>query len=118
MDNCPFCQIAAHQLPADFLYEDEEAFVIRDLHPLTPVHLLVIPKAHIASLNEASPEHKVLLADLLFLARRQAAEQGIGDGYRVVINTGAKGGQSVFHLHVHVLGGALISADQLTRGLR
>jgi histidine triad (HIT) family protein len=119
MENCPFCKIIAHELPADILYEDEQAIAIQDLHPLTPVHILVIPKVHIASLNAVTPEQSTLLGELLLTARQLAFAQGIGEaGYRIVINTGAGGGQSVFHLHIHVLGGAKIEADVLTRGLR
>jgi Diadenosine tetraphosphate (Ap4A) hydrolase and other HIT family hydrolases len=118
MENCPFCKIIAHELPATILYEDELAIAIQDLHPLTPVHVLVIPKQHIASLNEITPEQNALLGELLLTARKIAFAQGIGEtGYRVVINTGAGGGQSVFHLHIHVLGGASMGADLLTRGL-
>jgi histidine triad (HIT) family protein len=119
MENCPFCKIIAHELPADILYENEQAIAIQDLHPLTPVHILIIPKTHIASLNDITPEQSKLLGDLLLTARKLAFAQGIGEaGYRVVINTGAGGGQSVLHLHIHVLGGAKIEAELLTRGLR
>ncbi|MHC1739683.1 MAG: histidine triad nucleotide-binding protein [Anaerolineaceae bacterium] len=119
MENCPFCQIIAHKIPAVILYEDELAIVIQDLHPLTPVHILVIPKEHIASMNEVIPEQSDMLGQLLLLARKIAFEQSIGtEGYRIVINTGVKGGQTVFHLHIHVLGGAPIETNLLTRGLQ
>ena len=119
MENCPFCLIAAHQLPANILYEDDQAIAIADLHPLAKVHILVIPKTHIASMNELLPEHSMLLSELLLTARKIAFEQGIGDdGYRLVINTNANGGQTIFHLHVHLLGGAPLGADLMTRGLR
>jgi histidine triad (HIT) family protein len=117
MENCPFCQIIAHSLSATILYEDEQAIAIQDAHPLTPVHILVIPKIHIASLNEITPEQSSLLGQLLLTARKIAFAQGIGEsGYRLVINTGTGGGQSVFHLHIHLLAGAPV--ELLTRGLR
>jgi histidine triad (HIT) family protein len=119
MKNCIFCQIIHHQVPAVILYEDEHMVVIQDAHPLAPVHILVIPHKHIASLNEVKPEDEALLASLFVKAREMAFEQGIGEsGYRVAINTGRGGGQTVFHLHVHLLGGASTDASLLTRGLK
>ncbi len=119
MENCPFCKIIAHELPAAILYEDEQAIAIQDARPLTPVHILVIPKVHIPSLNDITPEQSGLLGQLLLTARKIAFDQGIGEnGYRLVINTGSGGGQTVPHLHVHLLGGAPVEANLLTRGLR
>ena len=118
MDNCIFCQIAQHKIPSEPVYEDESAIVIRDLHPLAPIHLLVIPKQHYASLNEIPESEPETLGKLLFLARKVAFDQGIGEsGYRTVINTGADGGQSVFHLHIHILGGGRVGVDLMTKGL-
>lgn len=118
-ENCPFCLIANHKIPAKILYEDDLAVVIPDLHPLAPIHLLVLPKQHIASLNEFSETQKALLGDLLFIARKAAFEQGIGEsGYRLVINTNAGGGQTIFHLHIHILAGAVLGAELMTRGLQ
>ena len=118
METCPFCQIISHSLPADIVYEDEQTIAIQDLHPISPVHILIIPKTHIASLNEMTELQDALLGQLLLTARKIAREQGIGEGYRLVINTGLKGGQTVFHLHIHLIGGAPLGADLLTRGLR
>ncbi len=118
MQNCIFCQIAQHTLPAQIVFEDDKTIVIRDHNPLAPVHLLVIPKKHYASLNEIPHDEPEFLGNLLFLARKMAFDHGIGEsGYRVVINTGHEGGQSVYHLHIHVLGGARVGIDLMTKGL-
>jgi histidine triad (HIT) family protein len=106
MDSCIFCKIAAGQIPTPFVYEDDEAVAFRDIQPQAPVHLLVVPRRHVASLNEAQDER--FLGGLLAAARKAAASAGI-DQYRIVVNTGAQAGQSVFHLHLHVLGGRAMS---------
>ena len=105
--DCIFCKIAAGEIPAKKLYEDDRAVAIADIEPRAPVHVLVIPKRHIASLAEvgASDEEKLLAGHLLGVANQLAREQGLSKGYRVVINTGPDGGQTVDHLHVHLLGG-------------
>jgi histidine triad (HIT) family protein len=104
--NCLFCRIVAGEVPADTLYADERSLVFRDINPQAPVHLLVIPRDHMESLDEASQRDEALLGHLLRVAARVANEQNLSEsGYRTVINTGAGAGQSVFHLHVHVLGG-------------
>jgi histidine triad (HIT) family protein len=119
MENCIFCQIIAHQLPAAILYEDQEMVVIQDAHPLAPIHILVIPRKHITSMNEVTAEDETLLVKLLLKARELAFEKGIGEsGYRIAINTGQGGGQTIFHLHVHLLGGSPVDANLLTRGLK
>ena len=119
MENCPFCQIIAHGNPADFIYEDEQAIAIPDLHPLAATHILIIPKAHIASLNEFTAAQSTFLGELLLTVRKVAFAQGIGEsGYRIVINTNAGGGQTVFHLHIHLLAGAPFSPGLITRGLQ
>ena len=103
--NCIFCKIARHEIPADVVYEDAAMIAFRDLNPQAPVHILVIPVRHLASLNEASAE-PALLGTLLATAQRIAAQQGLAErGYRIVNNIGADGGQSVGHLHFHLLGG-------------
>lgn len=105
-DDCIFCKIVAGEIPATMIYEDERAVAFRDLNPQAPTHALVIPRAHVASLNEASEDDEALLGHLLLVAARVARDEGHADGgYRTVINTGAGAGQTVFHLHVHVLGG-------------
>jgi histidine triad (HIT) family protein len=108
--NCLFCRIVAGEVPAELLQQDELCLVIRDINPQAPTHFLVIPREHLESLDEASRQDESMLGHLLRVAARQANEQGLAEsGYRTVINTGAGAGQSVFHLHVHVLGGRPMS---------
>jgi histidine triad (HIT) family protein len=103
-DDCIFCKIAKGEIPATIIAEAPTCIAFRDVNPEAPVHVLVIPKAHVASLNEvASP---ALFADVVQMAREVAKQEGIaGSGYRVVFNTNGDGGQTVFHLHAHVMGG-------------
>ncbi len=109
LSGCLFCQIAGRERPGKVVYEDDRCVAFQDIHPKAPVHLLVIPRRHIASLNEVTPDDEPLFGHLLAVAARLARENGIdGSGYRTVINTNAEAGQSVFHLHVHVLGGRLM----------
>ena len=104
--SCLFCRIVAGEIPADFVHQDDRAVVISDSNPQAPTHLLVIPKEHLDSLDDASQKDEALLGHLLRVAARVANDAGLAEsGYRTVINTGAGAGQSVFHLHVHVLGG-------------
>jgi histidine triad (HIT) family protein len=103
---CLFCRILAKEIPNDFVHQDDRAVVIRDINPQAPTHLLVIPQEHIESLDDASQKDEALLGHLLRVAARVANAAGLAEGgYRTVINNGAGAGQSVFHLHVHVLGG-------------
>jgi histidine triad (HIT) family protein len=109
-NNCLFCRMTTKEIPVGFVYQDERAIVIRDINPQAPSHLLVIPLEHLESLDEASKKHEPLLGHLLRVAARVANDEGLAEsGYRTVINTGAGAGQSVFHLHVHVLGGRPMS---------
>ncbi|HEX8072599.1 MAG TPA: histidine triad nucleotide-binding protein [Pyrinomonadaceae bacterium] len=104
--NCIFCQIVAGEVPAEIIHQDEQSMVFRDTNPQAPVHVLVVPREHLESLDEATQREEAMLGHLLRVAARVANEQGLSEsGYRTVINTGAGAGQSVFHLHVHVLGG-------------
>ena len=104
--NCLFCKIVQGEIPANKVYEDEAAFAFRDINPQAPTHILLIPKAHLASLNEVSGKEAGLLGSLLLLVPRLAQQEGLAaNGYRTVINTGRDGGQTVFHLHIHLLGG-------------
>ena len=106
MSECIFCQIAARQRKATILFEDEQCIALQDINPKAPVHVLVIPRKHIVSLNGGTAEDEQMLGHLLMVSARMAKEKGIdGTGYRTVINTNAEAGQSVFHLHVHVMGG-------------
>ena len=105
-DSCLFCKIIAGTIPADFVHQDERCVVIRDINPQAPMHVLVIPREHLESLDDAAQSDEPVLGQLLRVGARVANEQGHGEsGYRSVINTGAGAGQSVFHLHVHVLAG-------------
>jgi histidine triad (HIT) family protein len=104
--NCTFCRILAGEIPSDKVYEDELAYAIRDLHPQAPTHILIIPREHLESLNDAARGDEALLGHLLRLASKIANQQGIAEnGFRAVINTGAESGQTILHLHVHLLGG-------------
>ena len=106
MQSCLFCRIVKGEAPAKVVYTDEWVVAIEDVHPQAPVHLLVIPRRHLPSLKEATREDEPVLGRLLFVAAQLARERGLDSkGYRTVINSGASAGQSVFHLHVHVLGG-------------
>lgn len=104
-DNCLFCKIVAGEIPCKKVYEDDELLAFHDIHPVAPVHFMIIPKEHIASLADAEARHEALLGRILLLAPRLAREQGLSEGFRTIINTGRGGGQEVFHLHVHVIGG-------------
>ena len=105
MSDCIFCQIIQGQVPARVLHQDELAVVFEDLHPQAPTHVLVVPRKHLLSLNEALPEDGPMIGHLHLLAARIARERNITGGYRTVLNNGRMAGQSVFHLHLHVLGG-------------
>lgn len=105
-ENCLFCKIVDGRIPSDFVHQDDFCVVIRDTNPQAPMHVLVIPRDHIESLDDAAQKDEGLLGHLLRVGARVANDLGHGEsGYRTVINTGAGAGQSVFHLHVHVLGG-------------
>jgi len=103
--DCIFCRIVAGHAPAQIVYRGEGVTAFRDIHPQAPVHILIIPDRHIPSLAEAQPEDAELLGRLLLVARQLAEQEGLGNGYRLVLNTGRHAGQSVFHLHFHLLGG-------------
>ena len=103
--SCLFCRIARGEVPSRKAYEDDEVIAFHDINPAAPVHLLLIPKVHVDSLITTGPEHEALLGKLMALAPRLAKEQGCVNGFRVVINNGPDGGQEVYHLHIHILGG-------------
>jgi histidine triad (HIT) family protein len=105
MDNCIFCKIARGEIPSKKVYEDADIFAFHDINPQAPVHFMIIPKRHIASLTDAAMEDAEVLGKILALSGRMAREQGLPDGYRTIINTGRIGRQEVMHVHVHVLGG-------------
>jgi histidine triad (HIT) family protein len=103
--DCLFCKIVDGSIPSTRVYEDEECIAFADIHPQAAVHVLVAPRKHIASLGEAVEEDRALLGHLLWVVAEIARRKGLGNGYRTVINTGDDGGQTVAHLHVHLLGG-------------
>lgn len=104
-NDCIFCKIAAGDIPCRKVYEDSDLIAFHDINPVAKVHFMIVPKEHIASLDDAHARHEMLLGRILLLAPNLAKEQGLGDGFRTVINTGRGGGQEVMHLHVHVMGG-------------
>jgi histidine triad (HIT) family protein len=103
--DCLFCKIAAKQIPAKIVYEDDDVFAFEDIGPQAPTHILICPRKHFASLNEASPEDQAVLGKLQLVAAEHARKLNLLEGYRTVVNTGRGAGQSVFHLHLHLLGG-------------
>ncbi|MEB0139732.1 MULTISPECIES: histidine triad nucleotide-binding protein [unclassified Undibacterium] len=117
MENCIFCKIAAKHIPASIVHEDADLLAFKDINPAAPVHLLIIPKQHIDTLSAATVEHSALLGKMLALVPQLAAAHGCAPqlladgtrsgGYKTLINTGPDGGQEVYHLHMHVIGGAL-----------
>ena len=107
-DNCLFCRIARGEIPCKKVYEDAEVLAFHDINPVAPVHFMLVPKQHIDSLLDAEEAHAALLGKLLLLASKLAREQGLENGFRTVINSGKGGGQEVFHLHIHVIGGGNI----------
>jgi histidine triad (HIT) family protein len=106
MSDCIFCKIVAGDIPSKKLYEDDDVIAFHDIRPIAPVHFMLIPKLHVASLAECSDAQRDLLGRMLLLAPRLAKEQGLESGFRTMINTGHGGGQEVFHLHIHVFGGS------------
>jgi histidine triad (HIT) family protein len=106
MENCIFCKIAKEEIPSSKVYEDDKIFAFKDINPGAPVHILIIPKEHIQSVNELEQKHKELVGHIFVTAGNIAKDQGCAeDGYRIVTNCGEDGGQSVPHLHFHLLGG-------------
>jgi histidine triad (HIT) family protein len=103
--DCLFCKIAARQIPSKMVYEDDAVFAFEDIGPQAPTHILVCPRKHFASLDEASAEDQSVLGKLQLVAAELARKRNLLEGYRTVINTGRGAGQSVFHLHLHLLGG-------------
>ncbi|XP_033116762.1 histidine triad nucleotide-binding protein 1-like [Anneissia japonica] len=104
-----FGKIIRKEIPADIIYEDEQCLAFKDINPQAPVHFLVIPKRQIAQLSKAKEEDKQLLGHLMFIAQKVAADMKLDNGFRVVLNDGADGCQTVFHIHLHVIGGRQLS---------
>jgi histidine triad (HIT) family protein len=104
-DNCIFCKIASGQLPSNKVYEDDTMLAFHDIHPVAPVHFMVIPKLHVASFAEVRPEHAEVLGRIMTKIPELAAQEGLKDGWRTIINTGKVGRQDVYHIHIHIIGG-------------
>ena len=110
MSNCLFCRIVAGEIPAKIAYEDDDVIAFHDLNPQAPLHVLVIPRKHIATINDIQPDDAALIGKLMLAAKQVAADAGYADdGYRVVMNCGADAGQTVFHIHLHLLAGRHLS---------
>ena len=104
--SCIFCQIAAGEIPSEFLYEDDEFVAFNDIHPQTPVHILIVPKKHIVSIADLAADDVPLVGRIMAVAKKVAEDVGVAEkGYRLVINTRPDGGQVIMHLHMHLLGG-------------
>mgnify|MGYP005629015395 FL=1 len=110
MTDCLFCKIVAGNIPADTVYEDEQILVFKDINPRAAVHLLVIPKTHLTSLDDLTDKHQMLIGHIMVQLPHLARAQGLLDGFRTIINTGPGGGQEVGHIHVHLLGGQGLSS--------
>ncbi|MDH5434985.1 MAG: histidine triad nucleotide-binding protein [Gammaproteobacteria bacterium] len=106
MSDCLFCKIEKNEIPSERVYEDDDVIVIRDLYPKAKVHLLVIPRKHIASLNKLEQNDQELMGKIMLLLPQLAKQAGLDAGYRTIINTEKGGGQEIFHIHVHLLGGS------------
>jgi len=107
MSGCVFCKIAAGESPAKIVFRDEQVTAFHDIYPVSPVHILIMPNRHIASVNQLTDEDEALMGHLFITAKRIAAQEGVAEsGYRLIVNTNAHGGQTVFHLHMHLLGGS------------
>ena len=109
MNDCLFCKIIAGEIPSTKIYEDEKVYAFRDINPQAPVHVLVVPKEHVASANELTAENADCVAACFAAIPKIAAAEGLTDGYRVINNCGEDGGQSVQHLHFHLIGGVKLS---------
>ena len=115
MSDCIFCKIVQGDIPAKKIYEDDHVVAFHDIHPIAPVHFLVIPKLHVPSMAELEPSHEIVMGKVMVVAAKLAAELGCSDGFRTIINTGRVGRQEVYHLHVHIVGGPDVLPAMLKR---
>ena len=115
MEDCIFCKIVDGKIPCSKVFEDEDILAFHDIHPVAPVHFMVIPKLHIASLAQVDLGHQMLLGKMLALGSKLAIGQGCGDGWRTIINTGRVGSQEVYHLHMHIIGGKEVLPGMIKR---
>jgi len=110
-NDCLFCGIVNGQVPSEFLYEDDDFVVFKDIHPAAPVHLLLVPKKHIRSINDLQKEDKAIISGLFMIAADMAKKQGVNEsGYKLLFNVEKGGGQVIFHLHLHLIGGWHLSS--------
>lgn len=107
--SCIFCKIAAGEIPSKAVYQDDSTYAFADVDPKAPVHILIVPREHIVSLSHASEDHRGLLGHLMWAAAEIARNQGLANGYRIVVNAGEDGGQTVGHLHLHLMGGRVMT---------
>lgn len=105
MSDCLFCKIIAGEIPADKVYEDDEVLAFRDIAPQAPTHILIVPKKHYSDLSEIDQQDDLLIGKMVRTGAELAAQEGLDGGYRIIFNNGPEGGQVVFHIHMHVLGG-------------
>ena len=106
MNDCLFCKIISNEIPSDCVFENENMYAFRDINPQAPVHILIIPKTHISTLNDVDDNHKLLVGEIFLTSTMLAEKEGISDsGYRTVFNCNKNGGQEVYHIHLHLLGG-------------
>jgi len=115
MENCIFCRVARGEIPSRKVYEDEDVLAFHDIHPVAPVHFLMIPRLHIASLYDCDMSHQGVLGKIMALSGRLAREQGATDGFRTIVNTGRIGRQEVYHVHVHIIGGPEVLPRMIVR---
>jgi len=107
--SCVFCKIASKEIPAKLIFEDERLMAFDDLHPVAPVHILIVPKQHLATVNEVTEQNKLLLGEMILLAKKIAQDKGIAaGGYKLIFNCGENGGQVIQHIHLHLIGGEKI----------
>lgn len=115
MENCVFCKIIRGELPSRKVYEDDEILAFHDIHPVAPVHFMIVPKVHVDSLAHVDSRHREVLGKILVAAPRLALDQGLAEGFRTIINTGPIARQEVLHLHVHVIGSKEVLPPMLCR---
>ncbi len=107
MENCIFCKIAKKEMPADIIYEDDTVVCFKDINPASTVHLLIVPKKHIGSINDISEEDKEMIGNIFLIAKKIAKDLKVDSGYKLLFNVGEKGGQLIPHLHLHLVSGEL-----------
>lgn len=111
MNDCIFCKIIKGEIPSSRVYEDEKVLAFKDINPMAPVHILIIPKEHIAGVDQLTEENAAVVSHIMVVAKQLAEEYHLDNGYRIVSNVGADGGQSVRHLHFHLLGGKKLNVE-------